>query len=467
MLNSLRIQVAGTLTIISILFLNIEPAFSAESPAASPAPDLTPAKGVAAPTKVEPASVNDKAVSDEFTNAFNKALKALHDGDFPLAESLLKSTLKMEDKQGASDLDRSKSMLALADFYRTQKRFPEAEALYRQLMGKFEGSPGKELPAVKSRLAALYKSEQRYDEALALYKQLLESESQQKGENSAEVATVHANLGLLYQSMNNLKEAELEEQTAIRIFQEKLGADCLPAAQCMSDLATQWMMQRQPDKAIPLLESALAIFNKKDPDSLTSATCSDQLGTAYSSLGKYSEGEALSRKALKIYQQKLGADNLEVAVALSNLGNRLAKQGKNQEALDCFNKSLAIQQKKLPDSPDQLANLHGIEEIYVSQADYKKVDPLLRRDLSLRQKRWGERHLSLVPALRNLANCLVLEGVSGEEPDSLLAKAESIMNDVPPSKRKMVEAMISQDLVKGLDISPLKKKKNSAQSEKW
>jgi tetratricopeptide (TPR) repeat protein len=407
--------------------------------------------------------------ADDFSSTFNRAMKAFRDGDFALGESLLKSTLKMEDKQGASDLNRSKSMLALADFYRTQKRFPEAEALYRQLLNKFENNPnsGKELAAVKSKLAALFKSQQRYDDALELYKQLLESEAKQNGENSAEVATVHANLGLLYQRMNKMKEAELEEQTAIKLFQEKLGPDSLQVAQCMSDLATQYMMQRQLDKAVPLLESALAVFNKKDSDGLISATCSEQLGTAYGAQGRYSDAEVLSRKALKIFQQKLGADNMEVAVTLSNLGNRLAKQGKNQEALDCYNKSLAIQQKRMPDSPDQMANLHGIAEIYVSQADYKKAEPLLRKDLSLREKRWGDRHLSLVPALKNLANCLVLEGMSGEEPDALMAKADSILSDVPTTKRKMVDALISQDLVQGLDISPGKKGKGKSNSDKW
>jgi tetratricopeptide (TPR) repeat protein len=215
------------------------------------------------------------------------------------------------------------------------------------------------------------------------------------------------------------------------------------------------------------LESALAIFNKKDPESLISATCSDQLGTIYASQNRFSEAESLARKALKTYQQKLGPENTEVAVTLCNLGNRLAKQGKNQEALDCFNKSLAIQQKKMPDSPDEMANLHGIAEIYVSQADYKKAEPLLRKDLALREKRWGERHISLVPALRNLANCLVLEGTSGEESDSLMAKADSILSDVPATKRKMVDALVSQDLVKGLDISLTKKGKDKTKSEKW
>lgn len=448
MLNCLRIQVAGTLVIVSSLFVKIAPCFPAET---------------------DQNSASAKASDDDFSSSFNRALKALHDGDFPLSESLLKNTLKMEDKQGATDLNRSKAMLALADLYRSQKRYPEAEALYRQLMSKFENraANAKELAATKSKLAALYKSEQRYDEALELYKQLLESEAKQNGENSPEVATVHANLGLLFQRMNKLKEAELEEQTAIKIFQEKLGNESMPAAQCISDLATQYMMQKQVEKAIPLLESALATFNKKDPDSLITATCSDQLGTIYASENRFGDAETLARKALKIYQQKLGPENMEVAVTLSNLGNRLAKQGKNQEALDCYTRSLAIQQKKASDTPDQMANFHGIAEIYVSQADYKKADSFLRKDLALRQKQWGERHISLVPALRNLANCLVLEGLSGEEPDALLAKADSIMNDVPPAKRKMVETLVSQDLVKGLDITLSKKGKNKNQSEKW
>ncbi|MBX9687624.1 MAG: tetratricopeptide repeat protein [Candidatus Obscuribacterales bacterium] len=407
------------------------------------------------------AAPKESAGSAEFEKQLNAGLNALKEGKAALAEQYLKSTLKLEEAQGASEIKRLKVMILLADLYRAARRYPEAEALYKQVLAKYnknESAP--ELAALLSKLAGLYKSGGRLDEALELYKKALEVSEKQQGPESAAAATSHANLALLYFKMGKAKDGELEENNAIALFNKKLGLDSAETAQCKFDLATEYMAEHKIQKAIPLLEEALAIFSKNSQYELSCATCADELGTAYTSEGRYKEAEDLARKAMAIYQKRLGPQSLELAVTLSNLGYRLASQGKNQEALESYNKSIAIQEKALgPDSTDLLANLHGIAEVYVQQLEYKKAEAILRRDLALRQKRWGEKNPGLVPAMKNLANCLVLEGAAGGESELLFSKAESILAELPAAKRKTLDELLAKDILKGLDISTKKSKK--------
>lgn len=405
-----------------------------------------------------------------FAACFEQAMQAMQKGQTAQAEVLLKKCLKMEAGHGASEKDKLKSTLALADLYRSQSKYAESEALYKSALSRYQSSPEQTLlPVLLSKLGGLYKSSGQLDLALSNYKQALSLVEKQSGASSAECATAHANLGLLYQKMGKKKEAESEELTALKIFQEKLGKESPESAQCMSDLATFYLQDHNSKKAIPLFQSTLAVLEKHSPNSLSFATCADQLGTAYTAEGKYAESEELARKALSIYETLLGPSNKEVAVTLSNLGYRLAKQGKHQEAIDSFKRSIKIQEKLFgPFSAELLANLHGLVEVYVAQADYAKAEPILRRDLALREKQWGQKSISLVPALRNLANCLILEGKSSAEPDALLNRAEMVLQEVPEGKRKTVESMISPDLVQGLNLSRNKSKsKEASKNEPW
>ncbi|MBX9723562.1 MAG: tetratricopeptide repeat protein, partial [Candidatus Obscuribacterales bacterium] len=74
----------------------------------------------------------------DFDRTFGAGMKAYQEGKPAEGEKLLKETLKMEEKQGADEIKRSQSIMALADFYRLQKRYTEAEAMYKQLLAKFD-----------------------------------------------------------------------------------------------------------------------------------------------------------------------------------------------------------------------------------------------------------------------------------------------------------------------------------------
>jgi tetratricopeptide (TPR) repeat protein len=269
--------------------------------------------------------------------------------------------------------------------------------------------------------------------------------------------------------MQKLKEAEAEEQLAIKIFKAKSGADSIEVAACMRDLAPRFLIENKTKQGIDYLEQALAIFEKKLPDSLEYANCAEQLGGAYYSIGRYVDAEDLSRKALAIYQKRSGPNSADVAIALTNLGGRLEKESKNKEAIDAYHKSLAIMEKAVAANTDKSndltssisKNLIGLAEVYVDQVDYKRAENVLRRDLEIREKRWGAKHPALIPALRNLSNCLIIQGTSQEESDVLRTREQEIWSQIPPNKRKAINEFIQHEIIKSLDLGTKKERKKS------
>jgi tetratricopeptide (TPR) repeat protein len=67
-----------------------------------------------------------------------------------------------------------------------------------------------------------------------------------------------------------------------------------------------------------------------------------RLGDFYSSQQKYGEAEEQFRRAMLIYEQTFGQDNLDIAICLQHLSEALAAQGRTAEATD-----LQVRSKKI------------------------------------------------------------------------------------------------------------------------
>lgn len=68
------------------------------------------------------------------------------------------------------------------------------------------------------------------------------------------------------------------------------------------------------------------------PDHPNSIQCVCNLATAYDSLDRMAEAEALYREALERFRRMLGSDHPQTLRAMQQLGAALRKQGKSAEA---------------------------------------------------------------------------------------------------------------------------------------
>ncbi len=98
----------------------------------------------------------------------------------------------------------------MAELYRVQGRYSEAEPLYNRSLAIWKQQLGDNHPdTAKSfgNLALLYYSQGRYSEAEPLFKQALAISKQQLGDNHPDTATGLINLALFYQSQDDIPQA--------------------------------------------------------------------------------------------------------------------------------------------------------------------------------------------------------------------------------------------------------------------
>jgi len=107
---------------------------------------------------------------------FRDGIKAHEQGNYPQAEKLLKVALSKAKKSGTSPTQVATIMNNLAEAYREQAHYAEAEPLYSSAQAieeKATGPGSRDLASALNHLALMYQKQHKYDMAEPLYKRSL------------------------------------------------------------------------------------------------------------------------------------------------------------------------------------------------------------------------------------------------------------------------------------------------------
>jgi tetratricopeptide (TPR) repeat protein len=161
----------------------------------------------------------------------------------------------------------AQSLNGLAELYRTERRFADAERLHVRALAIREKAPTRVDPLVQTlNNLAVYKTQRRFSEAETLYRSVL----------------------------------------AMR--EESSGPDHLTVAAALNALALVYKSQGRSADALPLTERALAIREKvHGPDHPDIVPALNILADLYKFDGRYDDGELLYRRALAIREKALGS----------------------------------------------------------------------------------------------------------------------------------------------------------------
>mgnify|MGYP001189451504 CR=1 FL=1 len=112
-------------------------------------------------------------------------------------------------------------------------------------------------------LAEIYHAQKRFDEAESLYKQSLETNADTTQKASEQKATALGNLGELYRSLHRYDLAESMQRQAIDHAKRAFGkTPHKDLATLYTNLAHTMLEQERPDEALELYEKALDIDKK-------------------------------------------------------------------------------------------------------------------------------------------------------------------------------------------------------------
>ncbi len=221
---------------------------------------------------------------------------------------------------------------ALAELYRIQGRFLEAEPIYQRALALADRpGMGSVLSQVLNNLATLYDTEGQHAQAELIYKRALEI-------GGGNYVTKN-NLAYLYVTAGRYSLAE------------------------------------------PLLTEALAKGEKSyGPGSVQTAPMLNNLGNLYRYQQRYLLAEPLIKRSIEIRERVLGHDHPDVALALNNLGLLFHDQGRFSEAIPILMRATKLRETALgPDHPDVAETLGYLAKLYVASGDLSGALEAFRR----------------------------------------------------------------------------------------
>ncbi len=163
-----------------------------------------------------------------------------------------------------AQVEQWQSHMAAGDKAYQQGNYPEAEKRLVAALKEAEGFRPQDsrLAATLNNLAELYRTQGRYAEAEPLYRRALAIDEKALGSDHPNVATDLNNLALLYHNQGKHAEAEPLYKRALAIDEKALGFDHPDVAMDLNNLAGPYHAQSRYVEAEPLYKRALAIWKK-------------------------------------------------------------------------------------------------------------------------------------------------------------------------------------------------------------
>jgi tetratricopeptide (TPR) repeat protein len=260
---------------------------------------------------------------------------------------------------------------ALANVYRAQGQFDQAELLYTEVLASTEKTRGPDHPAAlraKGNLATLYWSRGRLDKSIPLFEEALEGLEAKLGRRDVETLTMVGNLGVNYLNAGRLTEAitlleeayQASKQYAqlgfagpellvayikaadparpesiarvVVLIQEKLAALRGALPKDSPQLAAQLALSGQAlltvkawDEAWPLVREALTIREAKAPDDWTTSNTRSLLGEVLLGQHKLTEAEPLLLDGYRGIMQREAAIPASAKVRIPEALQRLVR----------------------------------------------------------------------------------------------------------------------------------------------
>ncbi|CAD5950801.1 Kinesin light chain [Planktothrix rubescens] len=258
-------------------------------------------------------------------------------------------------------------------------------------------------------LAELYRSQGRYSEAEPLYLESVAIIRQSLPPNHADLARGFNNLAVLYESQGRYSEAEPLYLEAVAIIRQSLPPNHPDLAGHLNNLAVLYESQGRYSEAEPLYLEAVAIDRQAlSPNHPRLATHLNNLANLYRSQERYSEAEPLLLEAVAIDRQALSPNHPHLAMHLNSLAELYKAQGRYSEAEPLYLEAVAIDRQALPPNHPHLATLlNNLAALCTGQGRYSEAEPLYLEALAIVRQALSPNHPDLATHLSNLATFLV------------------------------------------------------------
>jgi len=167
-----------------------------------------------------------------------------------------------------------------------------------------------------------------------------------------------------------------------------------------------------PEKALPLLEQALAIGRRTlGPADVRIAQSLNDLGVLRRQQGNLAAAEPLLAESLAMRRTLLGSQTNEVAITLVELARVLQGRGLDADAEPLVRESLTIRRAVFGDEHQETAtSKNELARLLLRRGDLVEAEPLFRENAATTRRTLGPDHPNSATAASNLALFLMVKG---------------------------------------------------------
>lgn len=233
-------------------------------------------------------------------------------------------------------------------------------------------------------LAELYRAQGIFSQAEASYLRALMFWEQRLGPDHAFISTILYPLAGLYQNQKLYEQAMPHIKRALAIQEKELAPDHPAIITSLQGMANLYGNLHQYVQAIALLKRALLIQERTlGFDHPMMVQTLQTLAVIYINQGQFALAEPLYTKSLAIQENTFGLEHINVAVSLYQLAKLFADQRQDALAEPFYKRSLAISDKSLGlENPISTANRYGLVKIYINRGQRQKAESLYGRVLA-------------------------------------------------------------------------------------
>ncbi len=288
--------------------------------------------------------------------AFNYMSLLQASGKFAEAEQLL-AAIEHELKSSNPAL-QLRFLQNTGSLYHAKGNLAEAEKQYTKALiiaASTYGEQSNEYADILLRQATLAKDKGAYDISEPLFKRALAVVD----DKSMAAAAIHNNLGILFQQMGRLDEAQNQFNAALQIYKSNRGANLIDYVLTEENLATLYSLKGEQTKALELLS-----------------------------------------ETVELNKEIFGSKSPNYAISLHNYASLLQNENKLEEAKPLFIEALDIQKNTFGINHPSYANtLHNLAVLAGDEKDYTLADSLLNQVIDIRAQLFDENHPSYTAAL--------------------------------------------------------------------
>lgn len=185
---------------------------------------------------------------------------------------------------------------------------------------------------------------------------------------------------------------------------------------------------RKFDEAIPLAKRALKLREKAlGANDLLVAEALTNLAEIYLVKGKSDDGEPLLKRALSIYDKNPGGNGVIVGRTLDHLAALRLTNTDVKKAEELYRRAIAVKEKAVgPGHAEVIFSMDGLADLYNGQKAYAKASSILQQVVGLKEKAYGKSHAEVGQSLERLACAMYRDNLKAES-EKIEARANQIL----------------------------------------